>query len=468
LVLNVAGRLLAQTADIEDVFQAAFLTLARKASAIRRGTAVGSWLYKVAYRLALRVRRTTSCNASAGLEVVAAPERPQEECSALLAEEISRLPQRYRAAVVLCYLQGNTTEQAARILGCPRGTILSRLASARQRLRRRLLRRGVAPVVAATVVMFSETASATPSAVLVASVVGAALPFAAGRAALPTVSPHAALLAQGALQTMLWNKIKITVAMLCVMILAGGGVGWLTRGQAEDQSSPPRADKPGKQATKSAPEREREERLDPVKQIDFVRKELASLSEREADLEELLTRLVIEAKLQLMDYEEELRLSELQWNLERQDMEARLKHTANQILSLEADIRDLERKLAKDTPTPQQVSLTKQLKETNEELHKQQTELLERTTKHNQRIRPLREKMIRAEEQLRRHRSSRTEKHEEYLARRQALEARIERLEDASMHLPPTDQLRDVQRKLDALRREVNELRTTLERPKER
>src|SRR5581483_8150723 len=103
MVLNVAQRLLHQSADAEDVFQATFLTLARKASAIRRGTSVGSWLYKVAYRIALRVRRATTRREQreqSGVENVAATApagRDEMETAVLVADEVSRLPERYRA-----------------------------------------------------------------------------------------------------------------------------------------------------------------------------------------------------------------------------------------------------------------------------------------------------------------------------------------------------------------------------------
>ncbi len=158
LVLNIARRLLRHSTDAEDVFQATFLTLARKAATIRRGTSVAGWLYKVAYRIALRVRQTATRREQreqSGIENVVAPmERGDAESAAIVADEVGRLPERYRAAVVLCYLQGSTTEEAARILGCPRGTVLSRLAWARHRLSNRLIRRGVAPAVALTTTLF--------------------------------------------------------------------------------------------------------------------------------------------------------------------------------------------------------------------------------------------------------------------------------------------------------------------------
>jgi RNA polymerase sigma factor (sigma-70 family) len=244
MVLKITRRLLRRSADAEDVFQATFLTLARKAATIRRGTSVGSWLYKVAYRISLRVRRAAARREHrerSGVEMVAATmpaERDETETAALIADEVSRLPERYRAAVVLCYLQGSTTEEAARILGCPRGTVLSRLAWARQRLSRRLLRRGLAPAVTFTAVWLGERATAMPSVALVASVVRGASPFAAGKGAVPAVSPQVAALTRGALQAMLWNKIKMAVVILCVFGVTGIGAGWLTRGRIGAEASP--------------------------------------------------------------------------------------------------------------------------------------------------------------------------------------------------------------------------------------
>jgi RNA polymerase sigma factor (sigma-70 family) len=152
LVLGVCGRILKRTADIEDAFQATFLMLVRKAHQIGKRGSVGSWLYKVAYRISLR----TQCRSEkrhqrerplSGLPAEAvAPssgEATWQELRPILDSEVSRLPERYRAPFILCYLEGKTNSEAARELGCPRGTVDSRLARARERLRDRLTRRGV-------------------------------------------------------------------------------------------------------------------------------------------------------------------------------------------------------------------------------------------------------------------------------------------------------------------------------------
>jgi RNA polymerase sigma factor (sigma-70 family) len=156
MVLRACHGVLRDPDDAQDVFQATFLVLVRKADSVRKRDSVGSWLFGVALRLARRTRadaarrrareregverattRHGACEPGVGAEAA-------EDCRALL-EEIDRLPARYREPMLLCYLEGHTTEEAARRLGCPRGTVLSRLARARARLRERLGDRVIAP-----------------------------------------------------------------------------------------------------------------------------------------------------------------------------------------------------------------------------------------------------------------------------------------------------------------------------------
>ena len=148
MVLGTCRRLLRHAADVDDAFQATFLVLLRKARSVTRGEALGAWLYRVAYRVALRARsvaRRRAQHERPGLdaaEVPAPPAPPWDDLRPVLDEEVSRLPARERSAFVLCYLQGKTHAEAGRELGCPAGTVSWRLARARERLRRRLARRG--------------------------------------------------------------------------------------------------------------------------------------------------------------------------------------------------------------------------------------------------------------------------------------------------------------------------------------
>jgi RNA polymerase sigma factor (sigma-70 family) len=150
-VWNVCRRVLTREADVEDAFQATFLTFVRKAGTISNGAALGSWLHKVALRTALAARAGAARRALTNGDDLAwhpgpqPDERDAVEAQPLLDEEVNRLPPKYRLPIVLCYREGKTLEQAARDLGCGKGTLGSRLARARKRLRSRLTRRGVLP-----------------------------------------------------------------------------------------------------------------------------------------------------------------------------------------------------------------------------------------------------------------------------------------------------------------------------------
>src|SRR5262249_15613432 len=137
---------------------------------------------------------------------------------AVIHEELNRLPERYRAAVVLCDLEGLTQEQAAHQLGWPAGTVRSRVARGRQRLRDRLTRRGLAPAVLplAASSPIETTAPVLPTS-LAEATVQTALELAAGRAAVGTAAAAIAL-REGALRIMFWNQFKLVAAIM----LTGG------------------------------------------------------------------------------------------------------------------------------------------------------------------------------------------------------------------------------------------------------
>src|SRR5262249_36198375 len=168
MVLGVCRRILQDPNDADDAFQATFLVLVKRAGSLGVIHSVGDWLHGVAVRTALRARIEASKRRHREREAAVMP--PSEssdeflwsDLRPVLDEEIQRLPARYRAAFVLCDREGKTNEDAARCLGCPKGTVLSRLARAREWLRARLTKRGVtlsATVLAAVVT--ERTASAT-------------------------------------------------------------------------------------------------------------------------------------------------------------------------------------------------------------------------------------------------------------------------------------------------------------------
>jgi cobalt-zinc-cadmium efflux system membrane fusion protein len=240
LVLNVCGRLLRRAEDREDAFQATFLALTRHAASIGKGEALGSWLYKVAYRVALRVRARAGRHEARreyGLALLAAPSAASEigsDMRPVLDEEINRLPQKYRAALILCYLQGKSTAEAARQLGCARGTICSRLAWARQRLRNGLTRRGL--VLSAAGLVVELTPSPTPAA-WVRATVEAAMSFASGQASRDALSKPAIALAKGVLRTMMLSKLKLALRGLLILGVLGLGAGLGTKRVLADKAT---------------------------------------------------------------------------------------------------------------------------------------------------------------------------------------------------------------------------------------
>jgi RNA polymerase sigma-70 factor (ECF subfamily) len=248
MVLAVCNRVLHDAHAAEDAFQATFLVLVRKAGSLGRPDRLGPWLYGVACRVAARarveackrrVRERPLTDVPAG---DSADERVWHDLRPVLDEEVNRLPEKYRAAVVLCYLEGRTCEEAARALGCPRGTILSRLARARQRLRSRLVRRGVAPTAGALAALLSQkAASAAVPAALAEATARAAPLFASGKAlAGGAISARAAALTKGELRAMFWTTWKSIAAVVLTLGVAAGAA--LT--YRAPATEPARADRP--------------------------------------------------------------------------------------------------------------------------------------------------------------------------------------------------------------------------------
>jgi RNA polymerase sigma-70 factor (ECF subfamily) len=168
LVLRVCRRVLRHEQDAEDVFQATFLLLARRAVLLPWRPSVGPWLSAVAYRLALKARAADrrwpeqlsddTDPAFTGADPLASAAR--RELCGLVREEVARLPEKYREPVVLCYLEGKTNDQAARLLGWPVGSMSRRLERARRLLRERLAGRGLALL---TIVLCAALATLWPA-----------------------------------------------------------------------------------------------------------------------------------------------------------------------------------------------------------------------------------------------------------------------------------------------------------------
>jgi RNA polymerase sigma factor (sigma-70 family) len=235
MVLAVCRRVLRDTHDAEDAFQASFLVLARKAAAVVRRESVGCWLYAVAYHTALAAARANARRRARERQVqemphreVAPAEQPEDEVDwrPLLDRELNRLSEKCRAAVVLCALEGQSQRQAAMHLGVSLSTLASRLARARQLLAKRLTARGVALSCGALVLLLAkETASAQVPPALANATARVAV-VATGKAALAgVISAPVAALTEGVLKAMFLNKLKNVALVVLALGLGAGIVG---------------------------------------------------------------------------------------------------------------------------------------------------------------------------------------------------------------------------------------------------
>jgi RNA polymerase sigma factor (sigma-70 family) len=263
MVWGVCRRVLGSHHDAEDAFQATFLVLVRKAASVRRREQVGNWLYGVAHQTALKARtmqarRRTRERQVPDMPDTQAPRRdePREE-QALLDQELSRLPDKYRVAIVFCDLEGKTRKAAARQLGLPEGTLAGRLTRGRALLAKRLAQRGVVLSGGALAVALSqEAAGACVPAAVMASTIGAATLVAAGQAAAGLVSAKAVALTEGVLKAMLLTKLKTGTAVLLVLglvTLTGSMLAWGQTGQQTASPDEPRQTAGVKDTTSATP-----------------------------------------------------------------------------------------------------------------------------------------------------------------------------------------------------------------------
>jgi RNA polymerase sigma factor (sigma-70 family) len=220
LVLGVCRRLLRDPNDADDAFQATFLVLARKAASISNRESVGGWLYQVAHNTAVKTRLSAAARRRRERRAGARPpadvldEVTGRELLAVLDEELTRLPRRLRAPLVLCHLEGRTRDEAARELGWSLGTLKRRLDEGRGILRARLERRGLALPAALLALGAAATVPAALAAAVRAAVMGAAVP--ARVAGLTEAALRAA--APG------WFKIVAGVLLAAGLVAAGAGL----------------------------------------------------------------------------------------------------------------------------------------------------------------------------------------------------------------------------------------------------
>jgi RNA polymerase sigma factor (sigma-70 family) len=238
MVLGVCRRVLGDAHDAADAFQAVFLVLAHKADSIGRPQALGSWLYRIAQRTAVRakIERDRRRARESILDDLPAPETVEElawhELRPVLDEEVNRLPQKYRDVVLCCYLQEKTYTEAAKSLGLAAGTVSSRLARARDLLRKRLLRRGLALSSSLLGALLAQQAlSAAVPGALQTITTQAALRIAAGQTALSgLVTEPVTTLTKEVLKAMFVTKLRMTGLVLLVLGVLGVGAGVVSYG----------------------------------------------------------------------------------------------------------------------------------------------------------------------------------------------------------------------------------------------
>jgi RNA polymerase sigma factor (sigma-70 family) len=254
MVWGVCRRLLPHH-DAEDAFQATFLVLVRKAASIMPREMVANWLYGVAHQTALHSRRTAARRRTRERQVTQMPEPAVAEhdlwhdLQHLLDQELARLPDKYRVAIVLCDLEGKTRKEAARQLGCPEGTLAARLARGRVMLAKRLARHGLAVSGGALAAALSQqAASAGVPTSVVSSTIKASTLVAAGEAAAAGAFPaKVAALTEGVMKAMLLTKLKI--ATVVVFLIAVVGVAAWAGGSTVATATSPGV----KQANETAP-----------------------------------------------------------------------------------------------------------------------------------------------------------------------------------------------------------------------
>ena len=232
MVWGVCRRVLDDPNDADDAFQAAFLVLLNRAMALRGRDCLAGWLQGVAWRLARKVKveasrrrakeavTITSTIADASEAVI------RRDVRQVLDEELDRLPEKYRVPLILCYLEGKTYNQAARMLGWPDGTVCGRLARARELLRKRLTRRGLALSAAALTATSVEPLAAPASAV--AAVTRMARTYLLSQTVVGTSSTAVVGLARGLLETMALSKLKLGAVGLALFCVCAASAGWVT------------------------------------------------------------------------------------------------------------------------------------------------------------------------------------------------------------------------------------------------
>ncbi len=247
MVLRVCRRVLGHEQDAEDAFQATFLILARHPGSIRKRETLASWLYGVAYRTAMKAKRSAARRRNHEAQLRERTPPPAsiptwDDVQSVLDEETQLLPESFRSAFVLCVLEGKTVPAAAAELGVKEGTLSWRLTRARQRLRRRLALRGIQlSALLAALSLAQSTGKASVPAVLTNATIHFGLLVAAGEPAAGLVPSNVAALAAGVTRAMFLTKAKIATVLIAVSLLVVGSTALAFQTHAGGQTEAPAA-----------------------------------------------------------------------------------------------------------------------------------------------------------------------------------------------------------------------------------
>jgi RNA polymerase sigma factor (sigma-70 family) len=261
MVLRVCRRVLHHEQDAEDAFQATFLVLARNTESIRKREAVADWLHGVAYRTAMKAKRSAARRRAHEARLrdrrtdFKSVPPTWDDVQAVLDEEIQRLREPFRTAFVLCVLESKSGPEAAAELGCKEGTVSSRLVRARRLLQQRLARRGIklAALLAALSISDSAVQAGVPAS-LAHVTLRSGLLVAAGSSAAAVIPSHVAALAAGVTRAMFLTRAKIAVIALFALGLFAASAGVLAHQSQDPKKEPPLAAKDAKPQTPKANE----------------------------------------------------------------------------------------------------------------------------------------------------------------------------------------------------------------------
>ena len=465
MVLGTCQRLIRDEHLAEDAFQAVFLVLARQGRTIRSRNVVG-WLYRVARRIAAKAMHNRGRMSE--LHVIASQQQTcpieREELSLILDTEIARLPERLRKPLLLCYLEGHSTQAAAREIGCPRGTILSRLSTARKLLAERLGRRGV-KLPAALLVGYEMNVR------LVSATVLAAVRFQSSCSQANTAS----LLAGEVIRTMKQSKLMTSIASAIIAVGMLTGIG-LVAAQTDTGSRVPNVsmtdDEPDRGSHKSNSATVQLKKTDDAKlETDAIKKEEA-LEELVNKIERQL-KLVFEDTLKLKaDMAEkairtriDIQLNQKIYDLERESQLDEVRSAAEKYRKARNSLNDLPTIYEKEKydQTPAVVNAKRNLENSLKDLNKVKDDLKkldERFITLLEKLRSEGETEFQRMELFERSIASGREQllEEQLMVKRQLFALQMQKL--GITQAPSSDGL---ERKLDRLSREIGELRKQLQ-----